>query len=445
MGVGYAYWRYNQIDRVDLDLQGAAAGAPQNYLLVGSDTRAGISSSDPNAGAFLGPGAPDPGSARSDTMMILRIDPKQAKAQLLSLPRDLYVPIAGTDHSDRINAAFGQGRAVLTATIQQNFGITINHYVEVDFVGFQKIIDAIGGVPIYFQVPVKDSFTGLDVDAAGCRTLDGPTALNLARSRHLYYFEDGSWHYDGASDLSRISRQQVVIRRAIPKAMSKGFRNPVTLNELVDTVVHNVTVDKNLGVRDLVRLANRFRHFDDEHLTTYSLPVERFFTPNGEDVLKLDEQQAQPTLDIFRGVDPTASARKLVSVKVLNGSGAAEQAANVAGALERVGFRIDGTGNSSAVGIDHAAHTQIRYSPTDLPAAQDLARFLSVEPELVPVDGSDTGMMELVTGDDFTTVRTEPKPAPSTTSTTEPASTTTTTTTLPVWIPGPPPEGKSCG
>lgn len=443
--VGYGYWRYGQINRVDLGLTGAGAGQPQNYLLVGSDTRAGISESDPNAGAFLGEGAPDANSARSDTIMILRIDPKQTKAQLLSLPRDLYVPIAGTSRTDRINSAFGDGRAVLAATIQQNLGISINHYVEVDFVGFQKIIDAIGGVDMYFQVPVKDAYTGLNVESAGCKSLDGVQALNLARSRHLYYFQNGQWNYDGASDISRISRQQTLIRRAIPKAMSAGFRNPVTLNSLADTVVHNVTVDKDLGVSSLVALANRFRHFDAEHLTTYSLPTERYFTPAGEDVLKLLTAEAQPVLDVFRGVDPAASARKLVGIRILNGSGAANQAANVGGALERVGFRIEDMGNSSELGIDHLETTQIRYAVGEEAAAAELASFLSIEPEMVPLEGVSGGTMELVTGADFTTVRTEPKPAPPTSATTAPASTTTTTTTLPVYVPGPAPEGKKCG
>lgn len=442
---GYSYWRYNQINRVDLGLTGAAAGQPQNYLLVGSDSRAGISKSDPNAGAFLGAGAPDANSARSDTIMILRIDPKQTKAQLLSLPRDLYVPIAGTNKTDRINSAFGDGRAVLAATIQQNFGITVNHYVEVDFVGFQKIIDAIGGVDMYFQVPVKDANTGLNVESAGCKSLDGVQALNLARSRHLYYFQHGQWNYDGASDLSRISRQQTLIRRAIPKAMSAGFRNPVTLNDLADTVVHNVTVDKDLGVGSLVDLADRFRHFDAEHLITYSLPTERFFTPAGEDVLKLQTEQAQPVLDVFRGVDPAASARKAVGIRVLNASGAGNQAANVGGALRRVGFRIDHMGNGSELGIEHLQTTQLRYAVGDEAAAVELASYLSIEPEMVPLAGGTTGTMELVTGADFTTVRTEPKPARPASSTTIPASTTTTTTTLPVYIPGPPPKGEKCG
>lgn len=445
IAVGYAYLLYNDVDRVDLGLPPAARGEPQNYLIVGSDTRAGISSDDPNAGAYLGPGAPDAGSARSDTIMILRIDPKQTKAQLLSLPRDLYVPIAGTDHSDRINSAFGRGRAVLTATIQQDFGITINHYVEVDFVGFQKIVDAIGGVPTYFQVPVRDSHTGLNVTSAGCHTLSGAEALQLARSRYLYYFEDGQWKYDGASDISRISRQQTLIRRAIPRAMSKGFRNPVTLKSLADTVVDNITVDKGLGVKNMLSLARTFQHFDAEHLETFSLPTERFFTSSGEDVLRLKEAEAQPTLDVFRGIDPAASARKAFGLRVLNGSGVASQAANVAGALERVGFRIEGMGNSSELGIDQLDHTQIRFAPGDELAAAEVASFLSIDPVMTPIQGAEPGTVELVTGTDFTTVRTQPKAPPSTTTTTAPASTTTTTTTLPVYIPGPPPPGESCG
>ncbi|HET8929068.1 MAG TPA: LCP family protein, partial [Acidimicrobiales bacterium] len=127
--VGYFNWRLGQIDRIDLGLAGAAPGGAENYLIVGSDSRSGISSDDADAGAFLDDPQyqvdPDGSGRRSDTIMIMRIDPSTKAAQLLSFPRDLYVPIAGTDHSDKINAAFGIGVPTLVDTIQDNFRIPI--------------------------------------------------------------------------------------------------------------------------------------------------------------------------------------------------------------------------------------------------------------------------------------------------------------------------------
>ncbi len=112
--------------------------------------------------------------------MIMRVDPSKTSAQVLSLPRDLYVPISGTDHSDKINAAFGLGQKTLIQTIEDQFGIVVNHYAEVDFVGFQRLVDAIGGVSMYFDKPMWDGNTGLYIPSVGCHTLERrPQALNV--------------------------------------------------------------------------------------------------------------------------------------------------------------------------------------------------------------------------------------------------------------------------
>lgn len=189
--VAYFNWRLGQIDRIDLGLVDTESGEPENYLLVGSDSRAGIDAEEAGAQGFLNSEEyqtdPDGAGRRSDTIMVLRIDPSSKTADLLSFPRDLYVPIAGTDRSDKINAAFGMGVDVLIDTIQENFDIPINHYVEVDFVGFQKIVDSMGGVKFYFDKPVWDSHTGLDISTVGCHTLDGAGTLAFARSRYLWY------------------------------------------------------------------------------------------------------------------------------------------------------------------------------------------------------------------------------------------------------------------
>ena len=208
------------------DTQAADDGV-QNILVVGVDNDAGLEDDPRMEGRDEG--------LRSDTIMVLRIDPATSKAALLSFPRDLYVPLGGDGGRDRINAAlpFG-GPDLLIRTITENFGIQINHYVQVNFAQFEKLVDVVGGVPISFDKPVRDEWTGLAIEEPGCITLSGPQALDYVRSRHFEYFEDGEWNEDPAADLSRISRQQDFIQKAVERAASKGLRNPITMNRLLD-------------------------------------------------------------------------------------------------------------------------------------------------------------------------------------------------------------------
>lgn len=445
--VGYFNWRLGQINRIDLGLASPSAGGPENYLVVGSDSRAGITANDPNSGAFLNDPAyqanPNGSGRRSDTIMILRIDPSTRAAELLSFPRDLYVPIAGTNRSDKINAAFGIGVRTLVDTIQQNFGIPINHYVEVDFVGFQKLVDAMGGVRLYFDKPMWDSHTGLNITTTGCHTLNGTQALAFARSRYLWYntlgrqsvdtsslrYLDDSqmlangWHSDGTSDLGRISRQQLLIRTAIPQAEHAAFRNPATLDSIMRSLVANVTVDTGMSTGRLLALANRFRHFDPNTLTSYSFPATPDYSQSAGSILRPLDGLAEPILARFRD-QPAAALETQVSVRVLNASGVDHQAGNVAGALQRVGFMIDSTGDGSVEGIDTLDVTQVRYAPGNEFGARLVAMHLSAPVELVPIAGSTSPVVEVVTGKNFTTVsadRRNLRPSELPTSTTQPA------------------------
>ena len=426
--MSYFNWRLGQINRVDLNLANAPAGGPQNYLLVGSDSRQGITSKSPDAGAFLNDSQyqsnPTGGGSRSDTIMILRIDPAKKSAQLLSLPRDLYVPIAGTGRKNKVNSAFSIGVSTLIKTVQDAFGIPINHYIEVDFVGFQKLVNAMGGINLYFDKPMWDSHTGLNISTVGCHVLNGTQALAFARSRYLWYNTLGEksvdtsslrylsdagmhangWSQDGTSDLGRISRQQLLIRTAIPQAEHAAFRNPATLNAIMRSVVDSLTVDSNLSTSDMIALANRFRHFNPADLVTYSYPATPSHSPTAGDILVPDEKAAEPILDHFR-TNP-ASPESSIDLRVLNASGVNHQAANVAGALERVGFVVQETADASTEGIGKLSRTQVRYAPGNQAQAELVARHLSAPVELVPVVGGSTGTIEVVTGSDFTTVTT---------------------------------------
>ena len=210
-------------------------GPAENYLLVGSDTREGV---DPNSPDFGGIGdTAEVSGRRSDTIMILRRE-KDGGAALLSLPRDLWVEIAGTGESNRINSAYSDGPQQLASTITQALGIPIHHYVEVDFVGFKRIIDQIGGVEICIEFATRDLHTGLDLQP-GCQKLDGVQSLAYARSRYYEEFRDGEWRIDPRSDLGRIERQQLFMRAAVngalvnPPVVAVRFRRRARRGRLV--------------------------------------------------------------------------------------------------------------------------------------------------------------------------------------------------------------------
>ncbi|MCO8127691.1 LCP family protein [Acidimicrobiia bacterium EGI L10123] len=448
-GASYLNVRFGQISRLDVAIDTADAGEPRNYLLVGSDTRDGLDPDDPaDAQFFDDEGTFTEGTVqRTDTIMILRVDPEAGDAYLLSLPRDLWVPIADTGENNRINVAFSRGREVLVDTIRENFGIPIHHYVEVDLVGFRGLVEAIGGVPVYFSEAVRDDFSQLRVDSPGCVNLDGQQALAFARSRHLEIQDPdtGRWRTDPSGDLGRITRQQEFIRRAISKAVSKGLTNPVTLNELVGVGVEFVGLDPTLSASDIVSLGRRFASFDAESLQTFSVPAEPFRTAGGASVLDLDEREAERIFNIFRGLDPGELTPGLVEVTVLNGIGEPGLAGDVTAALDQIGFTTGTPGDT----VEPETSTTIYHAPGDEGAAVLLARHVSgpvafgLDEDLAP------GEVVLVAGEDFTTLHEQPSPTvpelPSTTAATggDGGTTSSTTTTQVGYVPEPPP-GSGC-
>ncbi|MGI9029715.1 MAG: LCP family protein [Ilumatobacteraceae bacterium] len=264
----------------------------ENFLLVGSDSREGV---DPNA-----PNAPELGLAedfvgrRSDTIMILRRE-RNGGASLLSIPRDLWVPIAGRGESNRVNSSYNDGPAVLASTITQALGIPIQHYVEIDFVGFQDLVDAIGGVEICSMLAAQDFISGLQLDP-GCHNLDGQQALAFTRSRQYQEFADGEWRTDQTGDIGRMGRQQQFIRNAADKVLEQVQADPFSLDRMLDAATRSLRIDGSL---DPVRAATALRDAAAIGLTTYVLPVVGAEV-DGKSVVELTAD-AEPILDYFRG------------------------------------------------------------------------------------------------------------------------------------------------
>ena len=271
---GYARMRFGQIASVAVPSLHAqpAPGKPFNLLMVGSDTRQGLDDGGDQFGQVAG--------QRADVMILVRVIPDTHSARLLSIPRDLYVPIAGGGgRSAKINSAFDKGPDQLVDTIQRALGVPINHYLLVNFDGFRSVVDALGGIDLDFPVPVRDwkdghNNSGLDVPAPGCRHVDGQQALALARSRYFQYLgADGIWHYDPGFDLGRIRRQQTFLRELAAKALGKGLANPLRANALAASLVHSLTRDNGLSIGLAARLAGEFRSFNPDKLASQTIPT----------------------------------------------------------------------------------------------------------------------------------------------------------------------------
>ena len=306
VGSAYAYfqWRLDQIERVPVaGLVPDEPGPVMNVLLVGSDSREDLSGDAADQA-----GKEEVTGERSDTIMLLHVDPGQQKAGILSIPRDLYVPIAGTDESDRVNAAFALGGPErLLATVQEGLGIQINHFAEVDFVGFREIVDALGGVSVFVPNPARDTLSGLDLPRAGCVELNGEQALAWVRSRHYEYLTGGRWAEDPRGDLGRIGRQQDFLRRVMKKAARTGVTSPLRLNRLIGIGVRNLTVDAAMSTSDIASVARRFRTVDPGTVDTLVLPTEPR-TVGGQQVLVLKQPEAKAAVDRLNGggEDPRA-------------------------------------------------------------------------------------------------------------------------------------------
>ncbi len=304
VGLGWTYSQASALPRIDVGASLSPPpppGDPQNILLVGIDDGMTLGADDP---VLRGRSA----TLNTDTIMILRVDPKTQQAALLSLPRDLYVDLAGGGKG-RINTALAIGGPErLIETIKQDFDIPINHYAMVNFQGFESLVAAIDGVPVYFPFGSRDQATGLFQYDPGCVTLSGDQALAYTRSRHfeIYRPELKSWQQDPTSDFGRITRQQEFIKAALRKSVSKGIRNPFVLKDLLGVAQKNVTLDTEFSIQNLVDLGSQFRNFDPESLATYT-PVASGAMVGAMSVLILDAPASQPIFDVFRGTAPIPS------------------------------------------------------------------------------------------------------------------------------------------
>ena len=370
------------------------AGGSENFLLVGSDNRDQLSKADQRK-YHLGHDA----GRRSDTMIILHVSKHRNRAVLISLPRDSYVEIPaytdahGVRHAaqhNKLNAAYSFGGPRLTiATVEKATGIRIDHYVEINVLGFAKMVDALGGVDVCLPKPANDKKSGLHLPA-GHSHVGGVQGLAFVRAR--YTLGDGS-------DLGRIKRQQQFLGAMLRKALSLGILlDPGKLDTFLNAALAAVHVDRDLTVGDLRTLALTMRHLDPKHVTFATVPLaDTNYHPGGvgstvlwdgglaAGLFNAVNHDRPITAATFKRKKPTVPPSQ-VSVQVLNGTRSSGLAGRVGAALQAEGFRVGTPGNAD--NHDYG-RTVIRYAPAEAAAAQTVkAAFADATLQQDPTAGT---------------------------------------------------------
>ena len=409
-----------------------APAKPANFLLFGHDD-----------------------TGNSDTMMVIHLDPVARAPLLVSFPRDLIVNVPGYGLR-QLNSAYGLGGAsLLVRTLEADFHFPIQHFLQVDFATFPQIVDAIGHVKVWFPTPVHDPYIGLDVEHAGCVSLDGPMALAYVRSRH-YYVPDSSttpapwsWNYPAqqggqgwsavGSDIDRIPRQQYFLRTIAQTAISRTEDDPLRILSLVDAIVSHLTTDQNLTLGELKALVRTFRQVRPADIDTTTLPWGPDPTNPNRVIVKFPD--ANTVLDKLANFSPPAPFLPrlvnphTVTVRVVNRSNIVGLATQALNSLIAAGFRP--TGPAVEVNGIPEARTHIRWAPHK--ETQGLTAVLATgakafgqSPTSADTRGAD---VLIVVGRDWNALSHQPTnlrgprrtPTPQPTGTTQAATTTTST------------------
>jgi len=303
-------------------------------LLVGSDTCENLTGSLEFFGEFEG--------ERADVIMLFRLDPAKQTAQLVSLPRDLLV-IRDDGSREKLNATYARDPNQLIEAASAVAGVSINHYVEIDFVGFSSIVDQLNGIDFFFALPTRDLKSGLNVPA-GVVHMDGPTALSFARARSLEELVDGQWQGVPGDDLDRTKRQQELVFTILNEA--KRPTNLLDMGELVGAIGEQLKTDAGLDYDTLRDLAWDMRSFDTAALEAVTLPV-YFQNIEGVSYVRPDPEKAPALLEDFRaGNSLTGDAAFSLRIEVRNGNGRNGAALEFKNLVESLGHVVAVVGNA---------------------------------------------------------------------------------------------------
>jgi LCP family protein required for cell wall assembly len=343
---------------------------PLNILIMGTDTRTG------QGRAFGDASQTASGEGHSDTAILLHVSGDRTRALGVSLPRDSWVTRpsckGGGTVTGKFNAAFATGGPACTIkAVESLTGVRIDHFVVVNFLGFEAVVDSLGGVPICTTEPINDPKSHL-VLKKGTTVLDGKQALAFARARKT--LGDGS-------DISRIDRQQVFLSSVVRTATSAGLlTNPVKLFEVLNSVTESLTVDKALGSVDALKdLALSMQGLSPKDVKFMTVP----WTGRGDGENVVWTSAADKIWTAFKNDTPYPPATTVpagqkaltvkpsdISVQVLNGSGVTGRGKSVAAELQKLGFVVVGVGTAKGGTV---ATTTVASTPTRTESARTLA------------------------------------------------------------------------
>ena len=261
-GVYYYLSLQGDVQRSTRGVVKEVKGRPFNVLLVGSDSRAGLTEEEQ---LDLEAGTEGVTGEHADTLIVAHIDPEADHITMVQFPRDLWVPVDGGKKA-KINTSLESGRSAVVATVRELTGLPIHHYVQVNIAGFRNLIDAIDGVDVCVPEPVPfDSNTGIEIkpEEVGMVHFDGDRALRYVRSRKVF----------GEGDLSRIQNQQRFLAAAIDKVTSVStFFQPGRITALADIARDNLVIDQHTTINGLRNIGLKLRSFNPDDYEAYTVP-----------------------------------------------------------------------------------------------------------------------------------------------------------------------------
>jgi LCP family protein required for cell wall assembly len=369
---GFTSYINDSIGRVNAGTAGTPSSGPLNMLLAGVDVRSGLTRHQQLA-LHVG----DTVSSNSDTLMLIHVSGDRSHVTVVSLPRDSWVNIPGHG-MNKINAAYGLGGPRLVVqTVEQLTGLTVNDFIQVNFLGFVKVIDALGGVNICLPYAVDDRYSGLHLPA-GLHHVDGITALEYARDRHSF----------ALSDLARIQDQQRLMSSMLKEAISSGtLADPVKLTRFLQAALAAVKVDQGLNVS---ALADQLRGISPRNVQFMTVPLANlnYQTPTGESAVLWDTSQAQalfsklkndqvakkPTQSHRTGHRAAAQLRPAqVPVAVWNATMIGGLSAGTGADLAKLGFPVQ---SGLTWRVQDLSQTVIQYPPGHQAAAKLVHRYI---------------------------------------------------------------------
>jgi LCP family protein required for cell wall assembly len=380
------YYLGSLVHKIKVNHLQSSSAASENILLIGSTTRCGLKQQN----AAYGLCSQGVTGVNSDIDMILHLDPATHSVSLLSIPRDTFVPNARAIGANKIDAALYEGPSQLITAIEEDFAVPINNYVELNFDTFANVVNALGGVKMYFPIPIYDAESDLNIEHPGCYDLDGFHALQLVRARHLQIqpspsnHDPHTWTFESLSDLARIRRTHEFLRVLAAKVSTRGLGNPLTDQSIMTAVLPSLTVDSGFGEGKMVSLAETYAHTSIANVPQYTYPISDVQTgsllyqgyyygdvvfpiqPNG--VRAVDTIfDVKPGMDSFTGKAlPSPSSVKLT---VENGTGVTNQAALIVNPLRAKGFDVLSTGDVTPDGP--VSETVVWYGGPPPPANGD--------------------------------------------------------------------------